>query len=205
MHHLSDCMSPLMVLQAVANQLSGLLLPSLSSCLLLELSSRPGAGGGLQQAAQRQPFQTPIDAQRQPPPPPKLLSPRVGQVVRSSDPAGLGASGARLCLFVCVAALRLCWCPATRRPAVRREGGGGSKASSRTSQVVAASHIVGIQHQSVYWSSKLPPPFFFFFGIFLPFSPLNSPSAHTQPACPHLEQPWLGLPVLGVSTGLLGQ
>lgn len=91
-------------------------------------SSRPGAGGSLQQAAQR-PVQTPVGAQQLPPAqrqPPQIAVNTSGPGCPEFRSRGSGSEqGPAGFVCVSIAAPRLCWCPATRRPAIRWRGGGG--------------------------------------------------------------------------------
>lgn len=106
----------------------------------------------------------------------KFLSTRVREVVQNSDPAAPKASGDRLCLFVFL--FQPGFSVGVNPPAVLPSDGGKTaplppasqplRFPLRLNEAFAVSHIVGIQHQSVYWSpcgSKLPPP-------------QNSPSVH---------------------------
>lgn len=103
----------------------------------------------------------------------KFLSTRVREVVQNSDPAAPKASGGRLCLFVFL--FQPGFSVGVNPPAVLPSAGGETaplppespppRSPLGLNEVFAVSHIVGIQHQSVYWSpcgSKLPPPPFFY-------------------------------------------
>lgn len=104
----------------------------------------------------------------------KFLSTRVREVVQNSDPAAPNASGGRLCLFVFLfqPGFSVGVDPPAVLPADRGKRAPLPPASPPLrsplgpNEVFAVSHIVGIQHQSVYWSpcgSKLPPPPFLSF------------------------------------------